>query len=172
MLNNLDLFSGIKNCEFCKTELFRKRKPSGKLEANTSFQKRRFCNYKCRGDSTASKNECLENSARQRTLKLYPKESLKLCEVCGNSEKRLQRHHKDKNTYNNLPENILICCQHCHAKEHKKEGNWGKGKKERTCIQCERIFQHENRKRKTCSTECFLKISSIKAKERWACGPP
>jgi hypothetical protein len=160
----------MKTCEFCQESLFRKRKPCGKLEANISFSKRRFCNSQCRGNFTASKNQCLENSARQRTLKLFPKESLTCCEVCGDFEKRLHRHHKDKNTYNNLPENILICCQNCHAKEHQKIGTWGTGKKQRICISCHQIFTHENRRRKTCSDVCFLKICSSKATQRWTCG--
>jgi len=170
-MNGLDLFN-MKTCEFCQFELCRKRKPSGKLEANTSFIKRRFCNSKCRGNFTASKNECLESSVRQRTLKLYPKITLKNCQVCGNTENRLQRHHKDKNPFNNLFENILICCQSCHAKEHQKDGVWGRGKKERFCIQCKEYFIHKNRKRKTCSNECFLNFCSVKAKERWQCGSP
>ena len=171
MLNGLDLFS-MKSCEHCQESLFRKRKPCGKLEANTSFAKRRFCNSQCRGNFTASKNQCLENSARQRILKLFPKELLTSCEVCGDSKKRLQRHHKDKNTYNNNSENILICCQNCHAKEHQKTGVWGKGKKIRYCIFCKNEFIHKNRHRKTCSKNCFLKICSLKAKERWECGSP
>jgi hypothetical protein len=184
MLNGLSLFSGIggldvalsgwvrpmKTCEYCKKELLRKRKPSGKLEANSSFSLRRFCNSKCRGDFTTSKNECLESSVRQRTLKLYPKEGLEKCSICDDSEMKLQRHHIDKNPYNNLPENILICCQNCHAKEHQKNGVWGKGKKQRICISCNQIFVHKNRRRKTCSSGCFINICASKAMQRWACG--
>lgn len=169
MLNGLDLFR-MKTCENCNIELTRKRKPSGKLEANTSLAKRRFCSYKCRGNFTASKNECLESSVRQRVLKLFPKQTLTQCAVCGDKGKPIHRHHIDKNPYNNIKENILICCQNCHVKEHQKSGFWGKGKKERICIACNRSFSHENRKRKTCSNYCFLKICSSKAKERWECG--
>ncbi len=184
MLNGLDLFSGIggmsialrewvkpmKTCEQCQKELQRKRKPSGKLEANASFSLRRFCNSQCRGNFTASLNQCSPNAARQRTLKLYPKEQLKNCEICGESSSRLHRHHKDKNTYNNSSENILICCQACHAKEHQKNDKWGKKKKERFCIYCNNLFTHENRRRKTCGTECFVNLSSKSAEKRWQCG--
>ena len=184
MLNGLSLFSGIggidvalsdyvrpmKTCEHCNSELFRKRKPCGKLEANTLFSKRRFCNSKCKGNFTASKNECLESSVRQRTLKLYPKDKLISCGVCGSSDKKLQRHHIDHNPYNNETSNILICCQHCHAKEHQKNGKWGRGKKEKTCITCKEKFIPENRHRITCSTECFKMRCSEARKKRWACG--
>jgi hypothetical protein len=184
MLNGLDLFSGIggmslalreyvrpmKNCKHCNNELVRKRKPCGKLESNTYFKKRLFCNSKCRGNFTASLNKCLPNTARQRTLKLYPKKNLIHCEVCGNNKKRLYRHHKDANTYNNFPENILICCQACHAKEHQRLGKWGRGKKVRICLNCAKSFTHQNRRRKTCSGECFLERCSKIAKKRWLCG--
>lgn len=160
----------MRKCEFCKTDLLRKRKPCGKLEAKTSFTLRRFCNSQCRGNFTASLNQCSQNAARQRTLKLYPRESLKNCEICTESSMILHRHHKDKNTYNNLPENILICCPNCHAKEHQKNDKWGKKKKERFCLLCNTLFVHPNRRRKTCSDECFVKLSSQSAEKRWKCG--
>lgn len=160
----------MKLCEFCKIPLSRKRKPCGKLEANTSFGKRRFCNYKCRGNFTASKNECLESSARQRTLKLFPKSVLKSCSICRSTERKLQRHHIDKNPFNNESSNILICCQLCHVKEHQKTGVWGRGKKEKKCTNCNSLFIHKNRHRKTCSEKCFRDISIKSAKKRWECG--
>lgn len=157
----------MKRCEFCNSSLFRKRKPCGKLESNKSFLVRRFCNSKCRGNATASKNQCLESSARQRTLKLFPKASLKCCNICGNYKEKLQRHHIDKNLFNNNVDNILICCQKCHVKEHQKNDKWGKGKKDRFCKCCLKKFIHTNRRRRTCSKECFLNICTTIAKKRW-----
>lgn len=49
-------------------------------------------------------------SARGRTHKLYP---LLPCKICG-EKKNLQRHHKDNNTANNLPNNIQFLCARCH----------------------------------------------------------
>lgn len=41
--------------------------------------------------------------------------SLGPCETCG--KVGIDRHHKDGNTLNNVPENIKILCRKCHMKE-------------------------------------------------------
>jgi len=39
------------------------------------------------------------------------------CEHCGASNKRIDRHHKDGNTLNNDPSNIMFLCRRCHMIE-------------------------------------------------------
>lgn len=41
----------------------------------------------------------------------------KKCSVCGTTEGTLHRHHIDGDTFNNEPDNILICCPRCHMTE-------------------------------------------------------
>ena len=36
-----------------------------------------------------------------------------VCTECG-SDRRVERHHKDGNTKNNVPDNIAILCRRCH----------------------------------------------------------
>ena len=52
-----------------------------------------------------------ERGGRARALRAYPSPSN--CERCGKSG-RLDRHHKDENTANNLRENIEFLCRKCH----------------------------------------------------------
>ena len=57
-------------------------------------------------------DEC--KSPRDRTKLWYKAEK---CAVCGRTKgqtKRLERHHRDGNIYNNSPENVLILCALCH----------------------------------------------------------
>ena|SRR2546427_3872585 len=37
------------------------------------------------------------------------------CENCG-SKKKLELHHKDGNTFNNMRANLLVLCHECHTK--------------------------------------------------------
>jgi len=54
-----------------------------------------------------------ERSGRTRALRLYPK--IGPCTICGN--KKSERHHRDGNTTNNSPYNIVILCRKCHMTE-------------------------------------------------------
>lgn len=56
-----------------------------------------------KGDSAS------KNSGRRRARKIYP---LGDCERCG--KPATERHHKDDNTFNNDPDNIMIVCRSCH----------------------------------------------------------
>lgn len=47
-----------------------------------------------------------------RARRLY---LLTMCESCGKPGR--DRHHKDSNTANNMPDNITILCRRCHMKE-------------------------------------------------------
>ena len=49
-------------------------------------------------------------AGRQRAYRLYPK--IGPCRVCGNPKS--ERHHKDGNTENNVPDNIDILCRKHH----------------------------------------------------------
>jgi len=42
------------------------------------------------------------------------------CENCGDN-KQLCIHHKDRNHFNNSPDNLMILCRKCHAEEHLKD---------------------------------------------------
>ena len=60
--------------------------------------------YAWQGDNVSARG------GRNRALRLYPE--IGPCSVCGN--KKSERHHKDSNTANNEPENIIILCRRCH----------------------------------------------------------
>ena len=53
-------------------------------------------------------NACAQ-SGRSRAERLYPQ---KPCEVCG--VLITERHHKDNDTKNNNPRNIIFVCRRCH----------------------------------------------------------
>ena len=49
----------------------------------------------------------------------------KKCERCGYDRfEILQVHHKDRNTRNNLLENLELVCPNCHFEEHYSEKSW------------------------------------------------
>lgn len=53
---------------------------------------------------------------RTRALRIY--RNIGPCVSCGS--KRSERHHKDGNTANNEPGNIIILCRRCHMREDKR----------------------------------------------------
>lgn len=40
------------------------------------------------------------------------------CSVCGLNDIKLEVHHKDKNRFNNIPENLQLVCKKCHEGIH------------------------------------------------------
>ena len=56
----------------------------------------------------------------------YGKIKTNKCEMCGESEKRILIHHKDKNRKNNQTNNLIAICDKCHNKIHFPDGKWGK----------------------------------------------
>lgn len=60
-----------------------------------------------------------DKTGRGRAERLYPK--VIPCESCGESKKRIDRHHKDGNTKNNISSNVKFLCRICHMKE---DGRW------------------------------------------------
>ena len=53
-------------------------------------------------------------SGRTRAGRAFKKEP---CEECGESEKRIDRHHIDGETKNNERSNIKFLCRKCHMRE-------------------------------------------------------
>ena len=58
-----------------------------------------------------------QRSGNARALRKFPMKDI--CEQCSN--KADVRHHKDEDTANNEPGNILFLCHKCHNGIHKKE---------------------------------------------------
>lgn len=59
-------------------------------------------------------NDIVVRSGRSRALRKF---KVEYCEKCGIKNVRLDRHHKDENTKNNLRSNIVILCRKCHMIE-------------------------------------------------------
>lgn len=47
----------------------------------------------------------------------------KKCSICGQTERQIDVHHKDKNKKNNKIENLQVLCASCHANLHKNPLN-------------------------------------------------
>jgi hypothetical protein len=119
-----------KKCKNCNKDFYVEPK---------QINNKKFCCYKCAMDFRKGKKRpkvigekirktklkrvlTLENSARKRAGYLYPK--VKPCEMCfENDKKRIDRHHKDFNPFNNKYNNIQFLCKKCHQNLHK---NWAK----------------------------------------------
>lgn len=72
-------------------------------------------------DHPAWKGENISaRGGRGRALKLYP--VIGPCILCGSP--RSERHHRDGNTRNNQPGNILIICRKCHMKKDGRLDNF------------------------------------------------
>jgi len=54
-------------------------------------------------------------SKKAKELSIHSK-----CENCS-SKKNIDRHHKDRNKFNNVPENIQVLCRSCHKFLHNKD---------------------------------------------------
>lgn len=83
------------------------------------------------------------NTGRKRARKMYP---LGRCEKCG--KQGTDRHHKDDNTTNNSPENIMILCRKCHMEldgRAKKLAAWSpihnRVQEPKPCIQCSSLYK-------------------------------
>lgn len=107
----------VKYCEFCGTLLVRKRFPSG-LEDMGAFRRRKYCNQKCMAAAFDARPSVakLAGSQRYHARKIVPPRP---CEICG-AENALDVHHKDHNTANNDPSNLMRICRSCHNKIHRK----------------------------------------------------
>lgn len=54
-----------------------------------------------------------------RAQRMYPLDGV-ICEKCG-KRPAAERHHKDRDTYNNKRSNVDLLCKACHRAEHKRE---------------------------------------------------
>jgi hypothetical protein len=59
-----------------------------------------------------------KETGRKRAQRAYP--DLVECKSCGATD-NLQRHHKDRDTMNNDPDNIETLCASCHGSLHAKQ---------------------------------------------------
>lgn len=102
------------------------------------------------------------SASRKRAQRAFPKPSA--CERCGTTS-QLHRHHP------NLQDatSVVILCQRCHAAEHVRRGDWGRGaKKPKTCVVCGREFSNYSHTRvKTCSPTCLSELGRQNARKRW-----
>lgn len=80
----------------------------------------RFCSASCSKVGELNPrwkgNDARPNSARMRAHRLYAND---ICSRCGSVE-HVQRHHRDRNTYNNTAGNIEILCAKCHSLAHRQ----------------------------------------------------
>ncbi len=76
--------------------------------------------------SHADESKMLPNAGRRRAQKLYPQQP---CIRCGSPDG--VRHHMDRNTFNNAPDNIEWLCRHCHTREHALRKEIGIGSRKR-----------------------------------------
>lgn len=102
-------------CPVCSAEFrvhfgAKVKKTCGRRECSRELMRRNEANRK--GDAAT------RQAARGRARSAKPGNR---CERCGHdgSESRLEWHHKDRNVYNNDPENIEIPCRDCHEAEHR-----------------------------------------------------
>ena len=66
-------------------------------------------------------DKIVRRSGRTRAERLFVKEP---CEICGEDEKRIDRHHIDGDTKNNERTNIKFLCRRCHMQEDGRYENF------------------------------------------------
>lgn len=80
----------------------------------------RYCSVRCSKMETLNPqwkgDQAPPNTARRRAHNRYRNDA---CSQCRSTE-RVERHHRNKNTYDNTPANIEILCHKCHAKAHRR----------------------------------------------------
>ena len=76
-------------------------------------RKLRLIRKKGRDSSSWKGDDATVGAGRMRARKLYP--NPKPCEYCNNP--KAERHHKDGNTLNNKPDNVVWRCRRCHMIE-------------------------------------------------------
>jgi hypothetical protein len=66
----------------------------------------------------------------------------------------LEVHHRDRDPYNNAPENLEVLCRACHKAEHRLP--------DRECGWCHKTFRPRHRRQTLCSRQCSGKSSASK----------
>lgn len=114
-------------CEHCGTT-FTRGDFAYRIDAD-DWARRRFCSNACRTAHTIGDEhhdwkgrEATEAAGRLRARRRYPDEP---CEECA-SVLDIERHHVDRDVFNNEPSNIRILCRAHHRALHRGErGNPG-----------------------------------------------
>ena len=100
------------------------------------------------------------SDGRRQAQYLY---AAKPCADCGLQQRRMHRHHIDRNPINNAPDNIRVLCSACHAKHHPRPVVRS------TCVVCGADFvakDHRSRA-KICSAQCARDWGRTNAQKRW-----
>lgn len=110
----------VKYCENCGKLLTRRLLSSGYEEPLYWFNLRKYCSVKCANIAISQKkaqqptNQASVSRKRARNIVLKNAQ----CTICGKTG-YTEIHHKDKNPFNNSPENLVQLCKSCHAKQHR-----------------------------------------------------
>lgn len=64
-------------------------------------------------------------AGRKAAQRAMPRKPGQKCQVSGCNNPATQRQHKDGNTSNNSPDNLMWVCQTHMAKQDKAAGRWG-----------------------------------------------
>lgn len=130
----------------CGKKLERKKFPRA-METLAKFRQRQYCGPSCWA-------EALELRVAERSLEALSTGTLKNmargtfspgpCAKCGRAAEEI--HHKDRNSRNLSPENLIRLCRACHLKEHGKEEVLGRHAYKRdpnaACLLCGRRPVH------------------------------
>lgn len=104
----------VLSCRYCGREIERKRNAAGRLEDFCRFSKRKYCSTECRDKAQMKPDTEIKRCEAHLRARKFRKEC---CELCA-SMTNLQVHHKDKNEWNNSPENLQTLCASCHNHLH------------------------------------------------------
>ena len=152
-------------CQYCQEVFFNKPSDNSKYCSRICFNKdRKGKKYppefgqKIRESKLSRKLTNPMSSRRRASKYLYPKPEP--CEVCGeNDPKKIDRHHIDRDPFNNDRNNIAFLCKLHHQRIHK---NWTKRKiiadEYRDCEFCGATFLTKRwSKHRFCSQSCAAK---------------
>jgi len=133
-----------------------------------------------------ARNPKSKKGNRKNYLKIAKSNFKWKCMICGkektNDNFDLIVHHIDKNPFNNKIENLMVLCQSCHIKQHKRDmqnrtnqskmmkEKWKKYResKKKICPVCHKEFYAIKGKKIYCSQKCHLKnLNNLQGKEHW-----
>lgn len=117
-----------KHCKACGARMFRKRLPSGDLEAMFHFMRRRFCDQACMGEGTRRKTV-----GKQAHMWRARKHRKPACERCGR-KRGLHVHHKDRDWTNDDATNLETLCNRCHGRLHWEEDQRRENRRRRMLV--------------------------------------
>jgi Homing endonuclease associated repeat len=88
----------------------------------------RACSGELRSRSLTAGDSASLQAARGRAARVAP---MRQCDRCGAppGKRAHDRHHRDRNPYNNDPSNVEVLCRGCHVEEHRAAGDgWSTSK--------------------------------------------